>query len=488
MDVSADHTVSALATTGHEFLSAVSENVPAVVQPVVGAVVSETVSDSVQQSTEPSPSVPAPVVAPSDVSEPLPVAESRNVFVEPKAQRDEARSRSSSRQRFRSASSSPSYDRGLTRGDRSPSPVGRSPASSWASQRRAPRRDLDVELRPPQAAGSGRQPPRKQQQQQPQRASSRHAQSADLSVAAQQHFVDKLVSESGGVKKFKHVDGALSDVLILPAGFGIRNVKVYNVPFECPNEAIARKLGEFGTVLSVENDVWPAGFRPAQLPREAVDNTTYAGALVGAPSLTPPDQQVSAAPAAVAPVSETVPPPTVVVPPVMSGQSLPAARTPREVRIADLPAVSVPDVPFAETSEMLVASPRPISVPAPPTDKRKLPSQPGPSTAGEADASSAESEVSQVSTQSVPADPKSKRKRSKKRSKTAPTEGVDVTFEQAVEGLTDTLVQERRDAPFVHGPPVSVPATPASRAIPDTAPAPSDTMQWSEDVEENHFF
>ncbi|XP_049768145.1 uncharacterized protein LOC126101550 [Schistocerca cancellata] len=272
------------------------------------------------------------------------------------------------------------------------------------------------------------------------------------------------------------------------AGFGIRNVKVYNVPFECPNEAIARKLGEFGTVLSVENDVWPAGFRPAQLPREAADTSTYAGALVGPPSITPPDRPVSAAPAAEAPVSDNVTPPTVVVPPVVSEQSLPADHTPREVRIADLPAVSVSDVPVPETSEMLVASPRPISVPAPPTDKRKLPSQPGPSTAGEADASGAESEVSQASTQSAPADPKPKRKRSKKRSKTAPTEGVDVTFDQAVEGLTDTLVQERRDAPFVHGPPVSVPTAPASRPVPDAAPAPSDTMQWSDDVEEDHFF
>ncbi|XP_049946699.1 fibrous sheath CABYR-binding protein-like [Schistocerca serialis cubense] len=182
--VSADATVSVLATTGQESLSAVSENVPAVLQPVVGAVVSETVSDSVPPSVTdvvprpisdpvapivsqlaPSPSVPAPVVVPSDVSEPNPVAESRDNFLEPKPQRDEARSRSSSRQRFRSAR--------------------RSPASSWASQRRAARRDLDVELRPPQASGSGRQPPRKQQQQQPQRASSRHAQSADVSVAAQ---------------------------------------------------------------------------------------------------------------------------------------------------------------------------------------------------------------------------------------------------------------------------------------------------------------
>ncbi|XP_046986915.1 calphotin-like [Schistocerca americana] len=208
MDVSADATVSDLATTGQESLSAASENVPAALQPVVGAVVSEAVSDSVPQSVTdvvpcpisdpvapivsqlaPSPSVPAPVVVPSDVSGPNPVAESRHVFVEPKPQRDEARSRSSSRQRFRSVSSSPSYDGGYTRRDRSPSPVGRSPASSWASQRRAARRDLDVELRPPQASGSGRQPPRKQQQQQSPRASSRHAQSADLSDAAQQRDV-----------------------------------------------------------------------------------------------------------------------------------------------------------------------------------------------------------------------------------------------------------------------------------------------------------
>ncbi|XP_049946784.1 sialidase-like, partial [Schistocerca serialis cubense] len=227
---------------------------------------------------------------------------------------------------------------------------------------------------------------------------------------------------------------------------------------------------------------------PAQLPREAVDNTTYAGALVGPPSVAPTDRQASAAPAAVAAVSDNVTPPTVVVPPVVSEQSLPADLTPREVSIADLPAVSVPDVPVGESSEMLVESPRPISVPAPPTDKRKLQSQPGLSTSGEADASSAESEVSQVSTQSAPADPKPKRRRSKKRSKTAPTEGDGVSFEQAVEGLTDSLVQERRDAPFVHGPPVSVPATPASRAVPDAPPVPSDTMQWSEDVEEDNFF
>ncbi|XP_046994521.1 translation initiation factor IF-2-like [Schistocerca americana] len=204
MDVSAVATVSVLATTGQESLSAVSENMPAVLQPVVGAFVSEAVSDSVPQSvtdvvlrpiSDPvapivsqlarSPSVPAPVVVPSDVSEPTPVAESRDVFV------DQNRNGMKLVLGVREGNASavpvapPSCDRGFTRGDRSPSPVGRSPASSWASQRRAARRDLDVELRPPQASGSGRQPPRKQQQQQPQRASSRHAQSADLSVAAQ---------------------------------------------------------------------------------------------------------------------------------------------------------------------------------------------------------------------------------------------------------------------------------------------------------------
>ncbi|XP_049779637.1 uncharacterized protein LOC126176525 [Schistocerca cancellata] len=120
-----------------------------------------------------------------------------------------------------------------------------------------------------------------------------------------------------------------------------------------------------------------------QLQCETVDTPTYAGALVAAPTVAAPaQQQVSAVAEAVATVSENVPPPKLCVPPVVAELSLLAESTSREVGNADLQSATVQNVHSDGTSEMLVKSPRPISVSIPWTDKRKVPSRQGTPTAG----------------------------------------------------------------------------------------------------------
>lgn len=74
-------------------------------------------------------------------------------------------------------------------------------------------------------------------------------------------IVDRIVTRSGGKGKFKYLNGKITDITILSSGYGLRTVKVFNVPFECPNEAIKQKLKEFGNVLSIEDDAWQAPFR-----------------------------------------------------------------------------------------------------------------------------------------------------------------------------------------------------------------------------------
>lgn len=69
---------------------------------------------------------------------------------------------------------------------------------------------------------------------------------------------DKVVSADAGVRKFKHVDGTISDVRVQHAGQGVRDVRVFNVPFECPDSVIESALRPYGTVVEdgIKSEMW----------------------------------------------------------------------------------------------------------------------------------------------------------------------------------------------------------------------------------------
>lgn len=67
------------------------------------------------------------------------------------------------------------------------------------------------------------------------------------------------VQSKTGEHQFKHSDGTISKVQIVPSG--IRNVRVFNVPPECPNALIEKALTPYGDVLSTVNETWGPAHR-----------------------------------------------------------------------------------------------------------------------------------------------------------------------------------------------------------------------------------
>lgn len=72
---------------------------------------------------------------------------------------------------------------------------------------------------------------------------------------------DKYAPKIVGQPEFRHRNGTISKIQIVPSGFGVRNVRVFNVPPECPNEYIARVIGGYGTVLSIVNEKWGPAYK-----------------------------------------------------------------------------------------------------------------------------------------------------------------------------------------------------------------------------------
>lgn len=69
-----------------------------------------------------------------------------------------------------------------------------------------------------------------------------------------------LVNANSGTRKFQHLDGHISNVTLSHAGFGIRTVRVFNLPFEVRNETISRSLMPYGTVLQVVKEKWSSAY------------------------------------------------------------------------------------------------------------------------------------------------------------------------------------------------------------------------------------
>lgn len=72
---------------------------------------------------------------------------------------------------------------------------------------------------------------------------------------------DALVAFNNGERKFLHSNGTVSAVKLSNAGFGVRTVRVFNLPFEVRNETIEKHLRPYGTVLTVTKEKWSKAYR-----------------------------------------------------------------------------------------------------------------------------------------------------------------------------------------------------------------------------------
>lgn len=61
---------------------------------------------------------------------------------------------------------------------------------------------------------------------------------------------EQIVASTGGALKYNHSDGNVGDVSISQAGFGVRTVRIFELPFEVPAERINVALAPYGKVLS----------------------------------------------------------------------------------------------------------------------------------------------------------------------------------------------------------------------------------------------
>ena len=72
---------------------------------------------------------------------------------------------------------------------------------------------------------------------------------------------DELLTNLGGSVPFRHVDGSISKVAISHADLGYRQVRVFNLPLELPNERIRDYLRGYGLVREIVDEVWSTSYR-----------------------------------------------------------------------------------------------------------------------------------------------------------------------------------------------------------------------------------
>ncbi|XP_049830667.1 uncharacterized protein LOC126272115 [Schistocerca gregaria] len=65
-----------------------------------------------------------------------------------------------------------------------------------------------------------------------------------------------IVDRCGGSVKFNHSDGNVSDVAVSHAGYGIRTIRVFELPFEIPPEELNVALRPYGRIISNVAERW----------------------------------------------------------------------------------------------------------------------------------------------------------------------------------------------------------------------------------------
>jgi hypothetical protein len=69
------------------------------------------------------------------------------------------------------------------------------------------------------------------------------------------------LNEAEGGKEYRHENGEISIVHIEPAGMGMRQIRIANLPPEINNRTISNTLMKFGEVKEIRDDVWSKSYR-----------------------------------------------------------------------------------------------------------------------------------------------------------------------------------------------------------------------------------
>lgn len=71
----------------------------------------------------------------------------------------------------------------------------------------------------------------------------------------------RIIESSGGTFKFKNTDGLISDVSVMHAGFGIRTVRIFELPFEITAEQINAVVSPYGNIISNVAEKWSSAHK-----------------------------------------------------------------------------------------------------------------------------------------------------------------------------------------------------------------------------------
>jgi hypothetical protein len=70
-----------------------------------------------------------------------------------------------------------------------------------------------------------------------------------------------MLNEAKGGKEYRHENGEISIVHIEPAGMGMRQVRIANLPPEINNRTISSTLMKFGEIKEIKDEVWSKSYR-----------------------------------------------------------------------------------------------------------------------------------------------------------------------------------------------------------------------------------
>lgn len=78
---------------------------------------------------------------------------------------------------------------------------------------------------------------------------------------ASSELCKRIVKSCGGKMKYKYRDGKVGEVSVVHAGFGIRTVRIFELPFEVTGEQIEEVISQYGHVTSNTAERWSSAHK-----------------------------------------------------------------------------------------------------------------------------------------------------------------------------------------------------------------------------------
>ena len=77
----------------------------------------------------------------------------------------------------------------------------------------------------------------------------------------EREYSTNIIRETGGQVMYKHGTGEISYVDIAMAGMGFKKIRIANLPPEVPEEKLRTTLAPYGSVMSIQDEVWARSYR-----------------------------------------------------------------------------------------------------------------------------------------------------------------------------------------------------------------------------------